>query len=97
MAGALSACARFSQNRETILEAGGIEHLVNRLTLTNSALLENVTKVLGECAKEKACMAKIEELDGIRLIWSLLKNKNPAVQANAAWALVPCIKNSRVS
>lgn len=42
-------------------------------------------------------MAIIEELDGVRLIWSLLKNPSPAVQANAAWALVPCIKNAKDS
>lgn len=46
---------------------------------------------------ERESMVIIEELDGVRLIWSLLKNPSPAVQANAAWALVPCIRNAKHS
>lgn len=96
MAGALAECAKLPHNRENISKSGGIKALVGLLTLTNKELLENVTKVLGECANEMECMTKIEELDGVRLIWSLLKNKSTRVQASAAWALVPCIQNSRV-
>ncbi|XP_014243459.1 armadillo repeat-containing protein gudu-like [Cimex lectularius] len=94
VAGALAECAKLQHNRDNIGKSGGIEALVSLLNLTNRALLENVTKVLGECGNEVECMAKIEELDGVRLIWSLLKNKSPRVQASAAWALVPCISNS---
>jgi hypothetical protein len=35
-------------------------------------------------------------MDGVRLLWSLLKNSNPKVQASAAWAICPCIKNIKV-
>ncbi|KAF6216722.1 hypothetical protein GE061_001069 [Apolygus lucorum] len=94
VAGALAECAKLPHNRENICKSGGIKALVGLLTLTNKELLENVTKVLGECANEMECMTKIEELDGVRLIWSLLKNKSTKVQASAAWALVPCIQNS---
>lgn len=38
----------------------------------------------------------IDRLDGVRLLWSLLKNPNPAVQASAAWAICPCIENAKV-
>jgi hypothetical protein len=96
VAGALSECAKVHQNREKIVAAGGIEKLVGLLSCTNDPLLENVTKVLGECANHPDSMARIQELDGVRLIWSLLKNKSSKVQASAAWALVPCIKNSQV-
>ncbi|KAI8809283.1 hypothetical protein BJ742DRAFT_738425 [Cladochytrium replicatum] len=37
------------------------------------------------------CMAIIDRLDGIRLLWSLLKSTNPHVQASAAWAISPVI------
>lgn len=36
-------------------------------------------------------------MDGVRLLWSLLKNPNPRVQASAAWAICPCIKNIKDS
>lgn len=39
----------------------------------------------------------IDRLDGVRLLWSLLKNQNQRVQAAAAWAISPCVKNLRVS
>lgn len=35
-------------------------------------------------------------MDGVRLLWSLLKNPNQRVQAAAAWAICPCIKNIKV-
>ena len=38
----------------------------------------------------------IDKLDGVRLLWSLLKNPNPEVQASAAWAICPCIENAKV-
>jgi len=38
----------------------------------------------------------IDKLDGVRLLWSLLKNQNPEVQASAAWAICPCIENAKV-
>ena len=38
----------------------------------------------------------IDRLDGVRLLWSLLKNTNTAVQASAAWAICPCIENAKV-
>lgn len=38
----------------------------------------------------------IENLDGVRLLWSLLKNPNHEVQSSAAWAICPCIENAKV-
>ena len=38
----------------------------------------------------------IDRLDGVRLLWSLLKNQDPHVQAAAAWAISPCVKNVKV-
>ena len=39
----------------------------------------------------------IDKLDGVRLLWSLLKNQNTEVQASAAWAICPCIENAKVN
>lgn len=38
----------------------------------------------------------IDQLDGVRLVWSLLKNPSADVQSSAAWALCPCIENVKV-
>lgn len=95
--GTLAECLRLSSNREAIRSNGGLVSLVNLLNSTHEPLLENVTKALGECAKESDCLNMLIELDAIRLIWSLLKNDCPRVQANAAWALCPCIENARNS
>merc|ERR1712019_110564 len=40
-------------------------------------------------------MVIIDRLDGVRLLWSLLKSPNPEVQASAAWAICPCIENAK--
>ncbi|XP_017781924.1 PREDICTED: armadillo repeat-containing protein 4 [Nicrophorus vespilloides] len=90
--GALSEFVRHDHNRETLRRCNGIPLVVNLLNYTFPPLLENVPMVIRECAKEPASMRIIEQLDGVRLIWSLLKNSSHKVQAHAAWSLVPCIK-----
>lgn len=50
-----------------------------------------------ECAKDPESMIQIEELDGVRLIWSLLKNESLKVQANACLALCPCVEYASVN
>nr|CAH7714833.1 unnamed protein product [Callosobruchus chinensis] len=92
--GALCECLKFEHNRSSLRRADGIPHLVNLLNYTYPPLLENVPMVLRECAEDEDSMRIIEELDGVRLIWSLLKNDSPRVQANAAWSLVPCIRHA---
>ena len=54
-----------------------------------------LTKAVGACAIEPENMMIIDKLDGVRLLWSLLKNTNPEVQASAAWAICPCIENAK--
>lgn len=95
--GALAECVRFQNNREIIRQNGGLPLLVNLLNSTHEPLLENITKTLAQCAKDTESLHIMEDLDAVRLIWSLLKNPNPRVQAYAAWALCPCIDNARNS
>ena len=94
--GGLAECAKFPHNQTEIRTAGGIPKLITLLNGNNGPMLENVCRVLGECAKEMEAMEIIDTLDGVRLIWSQLKHPSPAVQASAAWALCPCIQNARV-
>lgn len=95
--GALAECLKIPNNRTTFRQIGGLTHLVNHLGATYESLLENVTKALAECAKDLESMHILEQLDAVRLIWSLLKNPCHRVQAYAAWALCPCIENARNS
>jgi len=39
----------------------------------------------------------LEELDAVRLVWSLLKNNNARVQAFSAYAICPCVRNATES
>ncbi|CAG2238366.1 ARMC4 [Mytilus edulis] len=100
--GALGELAKDPPNRAQIRKAGGISPLVNLLTGTNQSLLVNVTTAVGQCAEEQDNVVGvslyfpiIDKLDGVRLLWSLLKNQNPEVQASAAWAICPCIENAK--
>lgn len=95
--GAIAECVKFQNNREALRNAGGLPLIVTLLNGTHAPLLENLTKVLKECAQDSESMKMLEELDAIRLVWSLLKNPNPRVQAFAAWALCPCIENAEES
>ena len=80
VAGALAALATNERCRKTIRSSGGIDPLVRLLSGTNHALLINVTNALGKCAQDTESMAVIDKLDGVRLLWSLLKSPNPEVR-----------------
>lgn len=82
--GALEEMLKFEHNWATLRRAGGIPHLVNLLNYTYPPLLENVPMVLRKSAQDEDSMRIIEELDGVRLIWSLLKNNSPKVR-NMYW------------
>ncbi|XP_045473999.1 armadillo repeat-containing protein gudu-like [Harmonia axyridis] len=91
--GALGQFVKLPKNRDVVRRIGGIPLMINLLNYTYLPLLENLAMVLKECAEDEDSMAVIEDNDGVRLIWSLLKNPAETVQANAAWCLVPCIRN----
>ncbi|XP_054621369.1 outer dynein arm-docking complex subunit 2 isoform X1 [Dunckerocampus dactyliophorus] len=93
--GALAEFAQRPANKITIRKCGGLKPLVRLLIGRNEALLVNVTRVVEACATDLDNMAIIQELDGIRWVWSLLKNPSPDVQSSAAWALCPCIENAK--
>ncbi|KAG8226088.1 hypothetical protein J437_LFUL006395 [Ladona fulva] len=96
--GAVAECARFPANKAALRIAGGIPPLVSLLSGgTNASLLENAARALGEAAEELESMEIIEQLDGVRMVWSMLKRPYPAVQAAAAAALCPCIQNAKDS
>lgn len=95
--GGIAECVKFGQNRDTLKQSNGLPAIVNLLHSTHAPLLENCARTIKECAQERDIMKILEELDAIRLTWSLLKNPNTRVQAYAAWALCPCIENAQNS
>lgn len=95
VAGALSELTKNQESCRLLRTSGGIEPLVNLLSGTNASLLINVTRAVGVAARLKDNIDAIDKLDGVRLLWSLLKSNNATVQADAAWAICPCIENAR--
>lgn len=51
---------------------------------------------MGELARDKDCRIEMENLDGFRLVWSLLKHDSSLVLASAAEAICPYVENSLV-
>ncbi|RZF43822.1 hypothetical protein LSTR_LSTR006363 [Laodelphax striatellus] len=94
--GALAELCQLSENRRALILRGTEETmntLKKSLKVVNTDLLVNTCAVIGECAQEKECVEDIVKNDFVRLIWSVLKNPSIEVQAKAAWALIPCIRN----
>lgn len=60
------------------------------------ALLVNATKAVGVLAIDPDSRAEMDQYDGFRLVWSLLKHPNSMVQASAAWAIRPYVQSTKV-
>ena len=48
--------------------------LIKLITTQGPDLLVNVSEALGQCAKDKEVLQAVIDIDGVRLLWSLLKN-----------------------
>ncbi|XP_066593001.1 armadillo repeat-containing protein gudu [Prorops nasuta] len=94
--GALAECCKDPSNRNVLRSNEGLPKLIRLLSSTYEPLLENIPLVIKECAQDENCMETINDpehtLDGVRLIWSLMKHPSNIVKRNACLALVPCIK-----
>ncbi|CAD6215917.1 GSCOCG00000734001-RA-CDS [Cotesia congregata] len=99
--GALAECCVDPANRHVLRINNGLPKLIRLLSGTYEPLLENLPLVIKECAEDEQCMDVINDpshsLDGVRLVWSLLKHPSNVIKRNACRALVPCIKNAKDS
>lgn len=68
------------------------ELVIKFLSYSFEPLLQNSSAVLTECAKNTDYAKKLDDLDGTRLLWSLLRNPCSHVKANASWALCEYIQ-----
>uniref|UniRef100_A0A3B5PYU9 Armadillo repeat containing 4 n=1 Tax=Xiphophorus maculatus TaxID=8083 RepID=A0A3B5PYU9_XIPMA len=89
--GALGQFAQIQANKAAICNGGGIRALINLLNGTNQVYNFGSSAVL----VQNNSFIDPTSLDGVRLVWSLLKNPNAEVQASAAWAICPCIENAK--
>ncbi|XP_063216342.1 outer dynein arm-docking complex subunit 2-like [Bacillus rossius redtenbacheri] len=95
--GALAECCRLEELRPEVRQLRGLAPLVLLLTAIDDSVLREVAAVLGRCSKERETALAVDALDGVRLLWSLVRSVQPATQRNAAQALCPFIvhvKNS---
>lgn len=68
------------------------ELTIRLLNFSYEPLLQNASAILTECSKDETYAKKLDELDGTRLLWSLLRNPCAQVKANASWALCEYIQ-----
>ncbi|XP_014206487.1 armadillo repeat-containing protein gudu, partial [Copidosoma floridanum] len=99
--GALAECCKDPTNRDVLRAHEGLPKLITLLSATYEPLLENIPLVIEQCAENEACMDVINDqehkLDGVRLVWSLLKHSSDRIKRNACFALVPCIRRAKNS
>ncbi len=93
VAGAIASLVVNEKNRKAVRTSGGIDPLVRLLSGTNQELLTNTTTALGRCAQDPDSMSIIDKLDGVRLLWSLLKSPSPevgvCVGVGVGWGVIP--------
>lgn len=74
--GALSELLKEERSCNQFRAWGGIPLVVDLLNHTFEPILENVPLVLKTLSDDPDSMVIIEEMDGIRLVWSLLRHKS---------------------
>ena len=66
------------------------------MVLSISSFAVIFSSALGECAKDKDSLRVIQKLDGVRLLWSLLKYPSPKVSQNAAHLSISDYEKSQI-
>jgi hypothetical protein len=78
--GALAECTCTQANIDAIKVEDGLAPLIRLINTNGPELLVNVSTALGECAHDKEALERMRKLDGVRLLWSLLKHPSEKVQ-----------------
>ena len=69
--------------------------MIKLISTNGPDLLVNVSEALGQCAKDKEVLHAVIELDGVRLLWSLLKNPYEKVIKKKILIIICTIKIRR--
>ncbi|OHS93162.1 Armadillo/beta-catenin-like repeat family protein [Tritrichomonas foetus] len=70
-----------------------IPDLIDYLNNTDPDFVIYAAKAIGACCKEKQNLQNLTNLNGIRILWSLMKSPYNGVQAAATSALVPFLQS----
>ena len=70
-----------------------IPDLIDYLNNTDPDFVIYSAKAIGACCKEKSNLSNLTQLNGIRILWSLMKSPYSGVQAAATSALVPFLQS----
>lgn len=92
--GAFSELLKYEKNRPEFLSGGGLNVLVTCLESTSLQLLENTCNAMEQCGKDINTAKKMEDLNAIAKVWSLLSYPKPSIQGYAAFALCAYIESS---
>lgn len=85
--GALAELLQLNSNRIVFRQAKGLNLMINFLSSINLSLLENTCRALEEYGKEAYAGKEMEDLNAVRLMWSLLRHPNTKIQIHAARSL----------
>ncbi|XP_031549990.1 armadillo repeat-containing protein 4-like [Actinia tenebrosa] len=85
--GALAELSKIDLGCRELLACKGCKTLVKLSTTPNEKLVEQVSRAIAASSKYRECRDLINHLDGLRLLWSLLKSNNPKVVSSAAWGI----------
>jgi len=77
----------------SIQEEEGLLPLIKLITTNGPDLLVNVSEALGQCAKDKEVLQAVIDIDGVRLLWSLLKNPFEKVRE----IILSTVTNAKIS
>lgn len=70
-----------------------IPDLIEYLHSTDPEFVIYSAKMIGSCCTEKGNLEKLMSLNGVRILWSLMKSEVSGVQAAATRALVPFLRS----
>lgn len=72
-----------------------IPDLIEYLNNTDPDFVIYAAKAIGACCREKQNLQRLTDLNGIRILWSLMKSPYSGVQAAATSALVPFLQSEK--
>ncbi|PFX20425.1 Armadillo repeat-containing protein 4 [Stylophora pistillata] len=94
--GAIGEIAKHPTAPLEILRCKGCKTLVDILNIPNEELTGTAARAIAACAVNSSCRAVFNRLEGLRLLWSLMKSRNNQVVSGGAWAVYRLMQDTPV-